>query len=67
MSATKRLQELQSALVARGVRDVKFCFALKPEKASSEVASDVADFLSAYVEGRYKHATIDDAQETKAA
>lgn len=54
MGANTRLQALQRALKARGVRDVKFCFSLPADKPASAVAHDVADFLQAYVDGRYK-------------
>ncbi len=53
MSAKERLQGVQAALVQRGVRDVKFCFA--PGVAAmplSEVQSSAADFLDAYHKGR---------------
>ena len=54
MSATTRLQEMQSALEKRGVKDVKFCFnsADLVSKPSAEVSSSVADFLDAYLCGR---------------
>ena len=54
MSANTRLQEMQSALEKRGVKDVKFCFSSKAlaSKPSSEVSSGVADFLDAYLCGR---------------
>jgi hypothetical protein len=55
MSAGDRLQMVQSALVKRGVRDVKFFFKLGlNETPRSEVRNDVADFLDAYVNGRSK-------------
>jgi hypothetical protein len=48
-----RLQVLQTALERRGVRDVKFCFQLGLDAVPrSEVASGVASFLEAYVNGR---------------
>lgn len=56
MSAKERLQDAQSVLEKRGVQDVKFCFA--PGAASKMPLSDfqnsVADFLDAYLKGRYK-------------
>lgn len=55
MSAKERLQEVQSVLEKRGVRDVKFCFA--PGAASkmplSAFQNSVADFFDAYLKGRY--------------
>ena len=55
MSANKRLQEMQSALVKRGVRDVKFCFSPGLSKMPySEVASRTADLLDAYLRGRFQ-------------
>jgi hypothetical protein len=55
MSANGRLLDLQSALVKRGVQDVKFCFALGLDsRPKSEVENGVADFLDAYVSGRYE-------------
>jgi hypothetical protein len=54
MSANNRLQELQSALKERGLRDAKFCFSLGlAEMPRSEVVSGVSDFLDAYVKGRF--------------
>jgi hypothetical protein len=50
MSADSRLDEVQAALKKRGVRDVKFCFFLSDEKPSSEVVTDAATFLQAYLE-----------------
>jgi hypothetical protein len=54
MSAKERLQEVQSVLVTREARDVKFCFA--PAAASEMPLSDfqtsVADFFDAYFRGR---------------
>lgn len=54
MSAMTKLQEMQSALEQRGVKDVKFCFdsAALVSRTSAEVSSSVADFLDAYVCGR---------------
>jgi hypothetical protein len=55
MSAKERLQEVQSVLEQRGVRDVKFCFA--PGAAGKMPLSDfqnsVADFFDAYLKERY--------------
>lgn len=64
MSAKERLQEVQSVLVKRGVRDVKFCFA--PGSAGKMPLSDfqnsVADFLDSYLHGRFeKVARVGDA------
>ena len=53
MSANDRLQTMQSALKARGLRDVKFCFSLKlAAMPGSVVAGGVADFLDAYLKDR---------------
>lgn len=55
MSANTRLQEMQSALKKRGLRDVKFFFSPGMlSKPSSVVAGNVADFLDAYLKGRSK-------------
>lgn len=55
MSAKDRLQEMQSLLKQRGVRDVKFFFKLGlAEIPYSQVRNGVADFLDAYVKERYK-------------
>ena len=54
MGAKERLQEVQSVLQKRGVRDVKFCFA--PGAASrmplSDFQNSVADFFDAYLQKR---------------
>ena len=53
MSANKRLDGMRSALLERGVTDVKFCFSWRLEKTpSSQVAANVADFLDAYLKER---------------
>lgn len=53
MSANERLQTMQTALLERGVQDVKFCFSLGMQgMPSSVVAGSVADFLDAYLKGR---------------
>jgi hypothetical protein len=54
MSAKERLQEVQTALEKRGVRDVKFFFAFSPRKATSEVANDAAKLLGSYLDGKIK-------------
>ena len=55
MSANERLQGMQSALLERGVTDVKFCFSLGlPQMPSSDVIRSVSDFLEAYLNGRGK-------------
>lgn len=55
MSANNRLQNMQSALEQRGLRDVKFCFSLTLNATpASAVASSVADFLDAYLKSRFK-------------
>jgi len=55
MGANKRLQDMQSALLKRGVRDVKFCFSPGLSKMPySEVASRTADFVDAYLRGRFQ-------------
>lgn len=55
MSANNRLQDMQLALKKRGLRDVKFFFApAMLSKPSSVVASNVADFVDAYLKGRSK-------------
>jgi predicted xylose isomerase-like sugar epimerase len=55
MGAKERLQNVQSVLEKRGVRDVKFCFA--PGAASKMPLSDfqnsVADFFDAYLKERF--------------
>ena len=51
MNAKARLQSLQAALKERGAEDVKFCFAALSEKPLSQVASEVADALDAYLKG----------------
>jgi hypothetical protein len=54
MSANDRLKTAQSALEQRGVVDVKFCFALGLDsRPKSAVTNGVADFLDAYLAGRY--------------
>lgn len=53
MSAKERLQAVQAALEARGVRDVKFCFAKGvKEHPSTEVVAKVATFLETYAAGK---------------
>lgn len=54
MSAKERLQEVQSLLQQREVRDVKFCFAPgAPSKMPlSDFQNSVADFFDAYLNGR---------------
>ena len=47
MSAKARLQKMQAALQKDGAVDVKFYLAPNPESPSTEVATDVADFLEA--------------------
>jgi hypothetical protein len=55
MSAKDRLQEMQSLLERRGVRDVKFFFKLGLlEIPNSQVRNGAADFLDAYIKERYK-------------
>lgn len=55
MGAKERLQAVQSALESRGVRDVKFFFKLGlAETPKSDVCNGVADFMDAYLNGRFK-------------
>lgn len=55
MSAKERLQEVQSVLEQRGVRDVKFCFApgASGKMPLSAFQNSVADFFDAYLKKRY--------------
>ncbi len=52
MNAKERLHALQAELTERGVKDVKFYFS-RPEAQLSQVATDVADALEAYINGNY--------------
>lgn len=64
MNANHRLLDVQSALQQRGVTDVKFCFSLGlAQMANSEVISNVADYLQAYLDG--KSATLVDVGDPK--
>jgi hypothetical protein len=55
MSSKDRLQHVQSLLEERGVLDVKFFFKLGvAEVPNSQVRNGVANFLDAYLKGRYK-------------
>lgn len=51
MNARDRLQRLQAALKERGVEDVKFFFSSTDEKPLSQVATEVAEALEAYLAG----------------
>lgn len=52
MSANNRLQNLQAALVARGVKDVKFFFTSSDKTSLKSLSKDVADFLDAVLAER---------------
>lgn len=53
MFANDRLITLQSALKDSGVTDVKFCFSLAlAQIPSSEVITNVADSLQAFLDGK---------------
>ena len=53
MGALDRLQVVQSALEARGARDVKFFFKLDlAATPRSDVRNGIAHFLDAYLKGR---------------
>lgn len=54
MSAKNRLDNVQAALVERGVKDVKFFVGRRREVAPSKMAADVAVACEAYLAGRYK-------------
>jgi hypothetical protein len=52
MNAKERLESLQAALKEQGAVDVKFFFARDARTPLSEVGSDVADALQAFIEKR---------------
>lgn len=53
MSTNQRLQEVQSALEQRGVRDVKFFFKLEANAMpASEVKNSVTGVLEQYLAGK---------------
>jgi hypothetical protein len=52
MNAKERLESLQAALREQGAVDVKFFFARAAQTPPSEVGSDVADALQAFIENR---------------
>ena len=54
MNARERLLGVQTALEARGVKDVKFCFSNTSEKALSQVTAEVADALQAFLNGEVR-------------
>ena len=53
MDARQRLHDVQSALVERGLQDVKFCFAQNKKVPLSYVQQDVADALQAYKDKKF--------------
>lgn len=53
MNANERLKGVQASLNARGVQDVKFCFAQDKSVPMSHVREDVAVALQAFLEGKY--------------
>lgn len=62
MSAKERLQNLQAALSERGVVDVKFFFNKQRGASLTAVATDVADVVEAFLDGRYHpHAGVGDS------
>ena len=68
MSDEERLEQLQAALVARGVKDVKFFFGSVSEKPLSQLTSDAADVLQAIVDKNYTQLEpVDDSVRPKAA
>lgn len=54
----ERLKTAQEKLVERGVLDVKFCFGAVESLPSSAVTEDVAQFLEAYLEGKFVETNV---------
>jgi hypothetical protein len=51
--ANSRLKKIEDRLRARGVRDIKFCWAPGVHKVPlEELKANVADFIEAYLEGK---------------
>lgn len=56
MNAEERINKSQDALVALGVRDVKFYFNNTPESSMSQVVGDAAEVLEEILKGNSKPA-----------
>ena len=54
MSVEARLENCQTTLCERGVKDVKFRFGAVSEKSLSQLSSDAADALEAVNKGEYE-------------
>lgn len=52
MSESKRLADVQAALVQRGVKDVKFFIQQGSERPLSAVKNDAAAMLEAFIDNR---------------
>jgi hypothetical protein len=52
VSGPARLKRIQERLEARGCVDVKFAWGATQDKPLSQVASEVADVLEAYLDGK---------------
>lgn len=51
-ASTSKLQDVQAALVERGVEDVKFFLALSEQTTLDEVANDAASLLRDHLDGK---------------
>lgn len=54
MTPKERLLKVQERLIARGVKDIKFCWAENVHtKTRDEIYTDVSMALEAYLDGKY--------------
>jgi hypothetical protein len=67
MSAKERLQILQAKLQERGVQDVKFFFSKTNRQPLSQVETDVAKALEAYIDGRFTALDLENLGSTAKA